>query len=221
MSFYCINTNKLMELMSNINIADSSQDEDTSESGWILWYCNLEGHKFLIEVPEEYIQDAFNLYGLKAKVNMFSEAIELILTGGTPDEEDLQDEGFLEVYKASSELYSLIHARYIQTSGGLSTMREKFIAGEFGICPRVMCEKQKVIPIGISDQIGISRVKIFCPKCQDVYVPKEKYSNIDGANFGTSAPHLFLQTYPEFYPSCNANKYIPKVYGFRLHETKQ
>ena len=209
-----------MEVLSNINVADSSQEGESSEGGWISWYCNLEGHKFLVEVPEEYIQDAFNLYGLKTKVNMYNEAIELILTGGIPDEDDLQDEEFLEVYKASSELYSLVHARYIQTAGGLSVIREKFIAGEFGVCPRVMCEKQKVIPIGISDHIGISRVKIFCPRCQDIYAPKEKYSSIDGANFGTSSPHLFLQTYPEFYPSTGPHKYIPKIYGFRLHENK-
>ena len=151
---------------------------------------------------------------------MYNEAIELILTGGTPEEEDLSDEGFLEVYKASSELYSLIHARYIQTTGGLTAIREKYIAGDFGICPRVMCEKQRVVPIGISDSIGISRVKIFCPKCQDIYVPKEKYASIDGANFGTSAPHLFLQTYPEFYPSPVVNKYVPKVFGFRIHDNK-
>lgn len=150
---------------------------------------------------------------------MFNEAFELILTGGTPDEDDLQDEDFLEVYKASSELYSLIHARYVQSASGLSVMRDKYIAGEFGICPRVMCEKQKVLPIGLSDQLGYSRVKIFCPRCQDAYIPKEKYASIDGANFGTSAPHLFLQTYPEFYPTSSLNKYIPKVYGFRLYET--
>jgi casein kinase II subunit beta len=209
-----------MDLICNNHTADSSQEEDSSEAGWIFWYCSLEGHRFLIEVPEEYIQDAFNLYGLKAKVPMFNEAIELILTGGTPDEEDQQDEGFLEIYKASSELYALIHARYIQSSNGLSTMREKFIAGEFGICPRFLCERQKVLPIGISDQLGVSRVKIFCPRCQDIYVPKEKYGNIDGANFGTSAPHLFFQTYPEFYPTMNTNKYVPKVYGFKLHMKK-
>lgn len=207
-----------MSILSKNYLADSSQDEESSEGGWISWYCSLDGHKFLMEVPEDYIQDAFNLYGLKAKVSMFNEAIELILTGGIPDEDDLQDEGFLEIYKASSELYALIHARYSQTTGGLSTMREKFIAGIYGICPRVLCEKQRVLPIGISDQLGISRAKIFCPKCQDIYVPKEKHANIDGANFGTSAPHLFLQTYSELYPPTNLNKYVPKVYGFRMHE---
>lgn len=148
---------------------------------------------------------------------MFNEAIEQILTGGVPDEEDLNDEGYLEVYKASTELYSLIHARYIQSASGLAVMREKFTAGEFGICPRVLCEKQKVVPIGMTDNLGISRVKVFCPRCQDVFIPKEKYGNIDGANFGTSAPFLFLQTYEELYPKLKVNKYQPKVFGFRLH----
>ncbi|OMJ70195.1 hypothetical protein SteCoe_31877 [Stentor coeruleus] len=200
------------------SITDSSQEDESSEVSWASWYCSLAGHKFLLEVPDDYIQDGFNLFGIKVKVPMFSEAIQLILTGGVPDEDDLQDESFLKLYKASSELYTLIHARYSQSADGLSCMREKFEASVYGFCPRVMCEKQKVLPIGISDSLGISRIKVFCPKCQDIYLPKEKHANIDGANFGTSAAHLFLQTYPEYYPSNKHKKYVPKVYGFRLHE---
>jgi casein kinase II subunit beta len=44
----------------------------------------------------------------------------------------------------------LIHSRFIATPEGLSVMREKYLAGKFGTCPRVLCEKQNVIPLGIS-----------------------------------------------------------------------
>jgi hypothetical protein len=35
-----------------------------SHSGWIQWFCSLDGHEFLIDIDEEFIRDAFNLFGL-------------------------------------------------------------------------------------------------------------------------------------------------------------
>lgn len=99
---------------------------------------------------------------------------------------------FLEVYQHATELYGLIHARYITTPEGLAIMRERYLAGRFGNCPRVMCEKQNVLPIAISEDLKIARVKVYCPRCKDVYSPKKKSADADGAYFGTSFPHLLL-----------------------------
>lgn len=71
-------------------------------------------------------------------------------------------------------------------------MREKYLTGKFGTCPRVLCEKQNVIPIGISEDSKIARVKVYCPRCKDIYSPKKKPSDVDGSFFGTSFPHLLL-----------------------------
>ena len=76
---------------------------------------------------------------------------------------------------------------------GMALMYQKFISGHFGICPRVLCEKQIMLPIGMSDEPRTSRVKVFCPKCEEVYIPKEKSISIDGSFFGTSFPHIFLK----------------------------
>lgn len=48
-------------------------DEDDSESGsgWIQWFCDLEGHEFFIEVDEDFIRDNFNLHGLRERVTYF------------------------------------------------------------------------------------------------------------------------------------------------------
>lgn len=45
---------------------------------------------------------------------------------------------------------------------------------------------------------GIDTVKLYCPNCGDIYTPpSSKYSQVDGAFFGTSFSPLFFQTYPE------------------------
>ena len=106
----------------------------------------------------------------------------------------------MELYQIATELYGLIHARYIQTPIGLALMRERYLAGKFGNCPRVMCENQNVIPVGTSTDCKLSRVKIYCPRCRDIYHPKKKFADVDGAFFGPSFPYLLIMTYPDLGP---------------------
>ena len=95
-------------------------------------------------------------------------------------------------------------------------MKTKYLNGTFGICPRVLCDKQLVLPIGMNEELSISRVKIFCPKCEEVYVPRIKFVDIDGAYFGKSFPNIFFQTFPELIPDEVQKLYMPKIYGFKL-----
>ena len=39
-------------------------------------------------------------------------------------------------------------------------MREKYLIGNFGICPRVLCERQNALPLGMSEELKTSRVKV-------------------------------------------------------------
>ena len=117
----------------------------------------------------------------------------MIMRSDSPDSEDLNDPQFLEIYQSAMDLYGVIHARYILSPHGLNKMREKFLQGAFGTCPRVLCERQHVLPIGVSEELSTSRVKVYCPRCVDVYLPRQKQLDIDGAYFGASFPHVFLK----------------------------
>lgn len=59
-----------------------------------------------------------------------------------------------------------------------------------------MCEGHPALPLGLSDIARRETVKIFCPRCQDIYRPRlSLHSSIDGAFFGTTFAHLFMMHY--------------------------
>ncbi|CAF2069401.1 BnaC01g10230D [Brassica napus] len=193
-----------------------SEGEDTS---WVSWFCNLRGNEFFCEVDDDYIQDDFNLCGLNHQVPYYDYALDLILDVDFSQGERFTDEQNELVESAAEMLYGMIHARYILTSKGLASMLDKYKNYDFGRCPRVYCCGQPCLPVGQSDIPRSSTVKIYCPKCEDVYYPRSKYQgNIDGAYFGTTFPHLFLMTYGHLKPQKAAQSYVPRVFGFKLHK---
>jgi casein kinase II subunit beta len=207
--------------MQGLSLGESEEEEEFSgEGGWIQRFCGLKGHDFFAEVEEEYIRDNFNLYGLRGRIQYYDHALEMTLSTEAPDEDDLADTEFLEIYRDATDLYGLIHARYIVSPRGLQVMREKYLKGAFGTCPRVLCDRQHVLPLGTSEELRVARVKVFCPKCEQVYAPKTKYGELDGSYFGTSFPQIFLQSYPSLVPVETPRPYIPRIFGFKVHNKK-
>ncbi|XP_042435205.1 putative casein kinase II subunit beta-4 [Zingiber officinale] len=193
-----------------------SDGEDTS---WISWFSNLRGNDFFCEVDDEYIQDDFNLCGLSSQVPYYDYALDLILDVESSHGDMFTEEQHELAESAAEMLYGLIHVRYILTSKGMAAMLEKFKNYEFGRCPRVYCCGQPCLPVGPSDIPRSGTVKIYCPKCEDVYYPRSKFhGNIDGDYFGATFPHLFLMTYGHLKPQKPSHRCIPRVFGFKLHK---
>ncbi|KAG4302420.1 hypothetical protein PCK1_001256 [Pneumocystis canis] len=167
----------------------------------------IRRHDYFAEVSEEFIEDNFNLTGLSTLVPFYKEALDMILD---VDSEENTDE------------HVRVPDQNIIEDTSFQDQAEKFEMGHFGHCPRVYCNSSPVVPCGRSDLPGLETVKLFCPNCLDIYVPpNSRFQNIDGAFFGTTFPHLFFQTYPEYKPSTPKNCfhiYQPKIYGFKISE---
>ncbi|CAM9492633.1 unnamed protein product, partial [Heterosigma akashiwo] len=66
----------------------------------------------LCEVDRSYIEDGFNLYGLRQHVPNFQNVLDIILDNSVDDNLDPM------MAQAAYLLYGLIHARFITTSRG-------------------------------------------------------------------------------------------------------
>ncbi|KAI9453324.1 casein kinase II, regulatory subunit [Lactarius psammicola] len=177
--------------------ASTGSDSDYSNS-WISWFLSSKGNEYFCEVEEDYILDRFNLTGLNTEVQNYTQALDLIT--------DNLDDDFQEELRGSLDiqarlLYGLIHARWIVTARGLAKMLDKYKKADFGRCPRVLCQGQPLLPIGLTDVPYEKSVKLYCGRCEDIYSPKSsRHGSIDGAYFGTSFPHLLFLVYPALLP---------------------
>ncbi|KAI5961694.1 CKB2 [Candida theae] len=195
-------------------VTDSSSD---FTEYWIDSFLGIKGNEYFCDIDDEYIRDRFNLTGLNQEVSKLPTLIDIITD---VIDIDSQPEEHREPLEHNARiLYGLIHARYILTTRGLNKMFEKFRNGDFGYCPRVHCQLNPLLPIGLNDQPRMASVKLYCSKCEDLYNPKSgRHSVIDGAYFGTSFPAMFFQNFPNMIPIHPKETYVPRVFGFKLHE---
>lgn len=74
-----------------------------------------------------------------------------------------------------------------------------------------------MVPMGFTDDPKHGMVKLFCPKCRDVYNCHPTQRHIDGAFFGPTFPNLFFMTYENLVPGPAMEQFVPRVFGFRIH----
>ena len=185
---------------------------------WVHRFCTELGNDFFCEVDRDFIRDFSNLVGLDEEVLHFQQALDIILEKNGYTGVETSDKPPLTLSKTAEKLYCLIHARYILSERGCKKMLYKYLQGDFGYCPRVLCGNSNVLPIGTCDRLGEETVKMYCPRCNEIYFPRFlKHTYVDGASFGTSFPHMFFMVFPEYRPSKSIDKYIPQLHGFKLH----
>jgi len=69
-----LNSNKMENELQGYN-SDSGEEnvdidalsDENPQIGWVQWFCSLEGHEYLAEIDEDFLKDAFNLFGLSQK----------------------------------------------------------------------------------------------------------------------------------------------------------
>jgi casein kinase II subunit beta len=195
-----------------------------SSFSWISWFCSIPEKEYFIQVPEAWIEDDFNIQGIS--LPDYEQALDVIL--GYDSAED---------YDGSPEtLYSIIHARYLCTKQGLEIMANRVMEEYYGVCPRWHCGNCAVAPCGVSDDVGVATVKLYCPRCNDIYDPPKaslliQECNIDGAAFGTTFATFLFETYKsQLVPPLKISNddtehrvtrdygvYTLKVYGFKVN----
>ena len=85
----------------------------------------------------------------------------------------------------------------------------------------MLCKGQSVLPMGLMDEPKGGPVKMYCPKCRDVYNCAPECTNIDGACFGPTFPGLFFMSYEDLVPEQTSEVYVPKVFGFKIHNSSK
>lgn len=207
---------------SSVKKSGKNMNSDFDQGGdqnfcWLNYFLSKAGHNLFCKVEESYIHDNFNLYSLNQQVPYYDQALDLICD--IEDEQDYSEDHQELIENDADVLYGLIHARYIVTNRGLQAMFEKYKYREFGECPYVFCNNKPMLPVGLTDEKNKESVKLYCPSCEGIYRPKSsRHENIDGAYFGTTFAHLFFLTFPELKPTTKSQAYVPKIYGFRVHE---
>lgn len=188
---------------------DSSEESDMT---WIEQFCRKPGNQYFCEVEDAYIEDNFNLFGLKSLVPNFNIALSLILDYELDCE--LNSEQIQRVTKSAEVLYGMIHYRYVGTYRGLSKMLSKYKKAEFGSCSQSTCEGHPLLPIGESDVRSKEKLRLYCPNCEKIF---DINSNIDASYFGTSFIDLLFFVFPEYRPIRYPTNRVPRCYGFKLH----
>lgn len=220
-----------------------SSDEDSGNyDEWIPSFCSRFGHEYFCQVPTDFIEDDFNMTSLAQEVPHYRKALDLILDleAMSDDENDNEFENDVNresngkdknkpqivnrsiIEHAAEQLYGLIHARYILTKQGLQAMAEKFDHKQFGTCPRYYCNGMQLLPGGLSDTIGKHTVRLYCPSCQDLYLPQSsRFLCLEGAYWGTSFPGVFLKHFKEledYVERKGKESYQLKVFGFKIND---
>ncbi|OHS95672.1 Casein kinase II subunit beta-2 [Tritrichomonas foetus] len=180
---------------------------------WKKKFLSHPQNKWFCDIPNEYIEDVFNTFGLNDEFLYFRTCCDIIL--GKLSAASLPINQAREICSQLPQVYGMIHARFILSPDGLISLAEKYDAEIYGTCPRIFCHEEPLLPIGLSSKPNESKVKAFCPICREIYEPRPK-NDLDGAYFGPNAAHLFLDQMKMTVKMASHEPFIHKAFGFRI-----
>lgn len=184
---------------------------------WKRQYLRLPGNDWLCDIPDEYVADRFNLFGLKEEFpSHFNICCDVII--GRVDVDSINAAQARKILDQLPIVYGLIHQRYIMSQGGLRDIYCKYRNCVYGTCPRVRCSVEgsgePLLPIGLTHKLG-QRVKTFCPCCRQVYDARPGQT-LDGAFFGPNMVHIFLDEHDLVKRHKMYAPFQHKAFGFRV-----
>ncbi|OHS95307.1 Casein kinase II regulatory subunit family protein [Tritrichomonas foetus] len=183
---------------------------------FISQFCKI--NEWYVKVDREWAVDWFNTVLLDDMVPNFDLALEAIGDEHSDAWKYLDDSKIQNIILQASHLYGLIHARWICQNKGLNLMKQKYEKGIYGTCPRALCKNTPLIPMGTTLKPRRHTVKLFCPRCCDIYVaPKDVI--IDGCHFGPAFPHIFLSEYDKFDLRKKFKPFIQRAFGFDIYRS--
>ena len=105
-------------------------------------------------------------------------------------------------------LFGLFSSGILEVASYKSALKGVISSSRFKIGPRT-----PLLVMYLSFGSGEAMVKLYCPKCMDVYTPKSsRHHHTDGAYFGTGFPHMLFMVHPEYRPKRPANQFVPRYY---------
>lgn len=186
---------------------ESNSSSSHYDDVWILNFLTKQQNKYLERIQDSFLEDRFNFYGLKEKIENFEDAYMIIQN--LKSSKDLENEG---------KLYLYAHQRYIFTKAGSESVLDRVLDKEFGSCPLYGCNSSPVIPIGISNEYGKSNTKVFCHNCGNTFEAKGSLRKLDGSAWGTGFCHFLILSYPYQFEKRPITLFSPKLFGFKVSE---
>lgn len=111
------------------SIENGSEESTKSyEDSWIYRFMSRKENAYLDKIHDSFLQDRFNFFGLKDKIENFEDAFLL-----------LQDKRESDNFETESIAYLMAHQRWVYTKTGMETVLDKVLNWEFGTCHRIGC----------------------------------------------------------------------------------
>ena len=188
-------------------------------NNWKKYYLSLPQNGWLCDIPDEYLNDRFNVYGLDESCKYLNQCINVI-TGAEKLSNISEAKAEIMMKEELPKVYGLIHARYILSPDGIAQMEAKYKAHCFGFCPRFKCKKEPLLPYGMSGSLHKSRVKGFCPICRKLYVPRPVVE-LDGGYFGPNISHFIIDDLDLIGKHNEYEKYTLTAFGFDVYNPRK